>query len=66
MRENENVSLKKDAEQLRKELKVATTNNSVAEAKINKLSEDLEKMRGVVKTAKQEEKVGRLKLELFH
>lgn len=57
MRENENTNLKKETEQLRKELKTTTANYNTVEAKVNKLTEELEKMKGFVKSTKQEEKV---------
>lgn len=56
-RENENLCLKKEAEQIKKELKTTTANYNSAEAKINKLTDELEKMKSFVKSTKQEEKV---------
>lgn len=57
MRENENTSLKKETEQLRKELKTTTANYNTVELKMNKLTEDLDRLKGFVKATKQEEKV---------
>lgn len=57
MRENECINLKKETEQLKKELKTITVNHNAAEAKINKLTEELEKMKSFVKATKQDEKV---------
>lgn len=57
MRETENLNLKKEADQFKRELKITAANYSAAEAKINKLTEDLEKMKASVKATKQEEKV---------
>lgn len=57
MRENECQNLKKENEQIKRELKTTTVNQSTAEAKINKLTEELEKIKGFVKVTKQDEKV---------
>lgn len=57
MRENENTCLKKETEQIKKELKTTTANYNTVEAKMNKLIEELEKMKTLVKVTKQEEKV---------
>lgn len=57
MRENENINLKKETEQIKKELKTTTANYNAVEAKMNKLIEELEKVKGFTKAIKQEEKV---------
>ncbi|XP_022902161.1 testis-expressed protein 9 [Onthophagus taurus] len=55
-RENENVSLKKEIDQLQKELKNESANLANMEVKWKKASEDVEKHKAAYKNAKQEEK----------
>lgn len=55
-KENEKVTLKKENEQLQKDLKTTASNLSATELKLNRLNEELERVKLSLKTAKQEEK----------
>lgn len=56
-KENENVSLKKEMDQLKKELKSATLNLNTTEVRLNRAVEEIEKIKTSFKNAKQEEQV---------
>ncbi|KAF2879558.1 hypothetical protein ILUMI_26607 [Ignelater luminosus] len=55
-KENENASLKKELEQLKRDLKNVNLHVSGHEVRLNRALEENEKMKAALKTAKQEEK----------
>lgn len=56
-KDGENTLLRKENEQLQKDLKNELFNVSTAEKKLKKITEEYEKQRATLKNAKQEEKV---------
>lgn len=56
-KESENVGIKKEVEQLKKELKVSNSSCNTAEVRVNRAVEEIEKLKANLKNAKQEEKV---------
>lgn len=56
-KEGENISLKKENDQLQKDFKNETLTVSNLENKLKKMSEEYEKTKACLKNTKQEEKV---------
>lgn len=63
-KDNEKISMKKENDQLQKDLKISTANTSCIELRLNRANEECEKVKLALKSAKQEEKVNIFILEI--